>query len=70
MEAILWDHLASEYEDRAGIRMSMAEADRGEFAPHDEIEAIFTRYGGPDCAEHRSRIERELRDEYGLPSCE
>jgi len=66
----LLDYLDRELADQARTLHGLAEAERGEFASDESMEALFAQYGGPNRTALRAKNERGLRVDYGLPQCE
>ncbi len=68
----LQEYLVREVEDLARVAQAVAQADRSEFATNEEMEGLFTEFGGvPDQrAVLRAEMDKSLRTAYGLPACE
>jgi RHH-type transcriptional regulator, rel operon repressor / antitoxin RelB len=68
----LQEYLVREVEDLARIAQAVAQADRGEFVTDEEMEGLFTEFGGtPDQrAVLRTAMDESLRTAYSLPACE
>jgi RHH-type transcriptional regulator, rel operon repressor / antitoxin RelB len=68
----LQEYLVREVEDLARVAQAVAQANRGEFATDEEMEELFTEFGGtPDArAALRAEMDESLRAAYGLPACE
>ncbi|MGH2411804.1 MAG: CopG family ribbon-helix-helix protein [Chloroflexota bacterium] len=72
IDEALHEYLARQAEDLARIEHAIAQADRGEFATDEEMEKLFTEFGGPP--EKRAALRQEMRASldaaYGTPACE
>jgi RHH-type transcriptional regulator, rel operon repressor / antitoxin RelB len=67
---VLNAYLEQENMERERSRAGVAEADRGEFASDEEIEALFARYGGPNRDALRRQSARDLREAHHLSACD
>ncbi len=68
----LHEYLAREIGDLARIEQAIAQADHGDFATDDEMEELFTEFGGThdERAALQAAMNESLRAAYGLPACE
>lgn len=64
MARALERYAAEELAELEKIQEGLEQARRGEFVPHDEMEAFFAQYGSP---EEGVEIAREVRRDLNLP---